>query len=275
MIQLTNFLSRKLRIPHLIHQIWSNDDLPKEFDKFRETWAVQNRNWWENHWPSRLWDFDTGADFLARHYPRLLVTFHQLPKVIQKADLLRYAILHHYGGIYADLDTECLRPFDPLIDQADFVAGYEAKDYPSICNAILCASPGHPILSAVIRYLEAMPPDRTKPGKDVSHVFATTGSLMLTPMILAHQTARTRILPAHVFYPFSWAEKHRCNETFPGSYAKHYWVSGWYEEGQYRVEEYWRAEDDDDDFLKVADMIAAAGRSVSLGYPNPETEGAD
>lgn len=34
---------------------------------------------------------------------------------IEKSDILRYLLLYHYGGVYADLDVECLRPFEPLL----------------------------------------------------------------------------------------------------------------------------------------------------------------
>ncbi|KAJ3896091.1 hypothetical protein GG344DRAFT_72572 [Lentinula edodes] len=34
---------------------------------------------------------------------------------IQRADAIRYFVLHHYGGVYLDLDVGCLRPLDPLL----------------------------------------------------------------------------------------------------------------------------------------------------------------
>ena len=36
---------------------------------------------------------------------------------VEKSDILRYLLLFHYGGVYADLDVECLRPFEPLLQR--------------------------------------------------------------------------------------------------------------------------------------------------------------
>lgn len=34
----------------------------------------------------------------------------------EKSDILRYEILFVYGGVYADVDVECLQPFDALAE---------------------------------------------------------------------------------------------------------------------------------------------------------------
>lgn len=34
---------------------------------------------------------------------------------IKRADVLRLAVLYAYGGVYADIDVEALRPMDPLL----------------------------------------------------------------------------------------------------------------------------------------------------------------
>lgn len=37
-------------------------------------------------------------------YPWFLETFDSYPYPIQRADAIRYFVLHHFGGIYIDLD---------------------------------------------------------------------------------------------------------------------------------------------------------------------------
>jgi mannosyltransferase OCH1-like enzyme len=37
-------------------------------------------------------------------YPWFLETFDGYPYPIQRADAIRYFVLHHFGGIYIDLD---------------------------------------------------------------------------------------------------------------------------------------------------------------------------
>lgn len=223
------------QIPHVLHQIWHDENVPSEFDAFRESWMIHHPQW-----THKLWNFSNGAALLSEHYPELLRSFYSFPKDVQRADMLRYVILHHEGGVYADMDTESLRPLNPLLAASDFVAGYEVKTYPSLCNAIFASSKGHPILDAMLKQFAHAPIDRTDPAcGDVSHVFATTGSLVFTPLALAHLTNRTLLLPPKAFYPFSWAQKDQCRKDFPESFCKHYWVSGWYEEGCYHVSGYW------------------------------------
>ena len=40
----------------------------------------------------------------ACRYPWFLETFDGYPYPIQRADAIRYFVLHHFGGIYIDLD---------------------------------------------------------------------------------------------------------------------------------------------------------------------------
>jgi len=42
---------------------------------------------------------------IAQHYPHLLSLYDSYPDNIQRADVSRVAILHHYGGIYSDIDN--------------------------------------------------------------------------------------------------------------------------------------------------------------------------
>ena len=67
-----------------------------------------------------------------------------------KADVLRLQVLHEYGGIYMDIDTVSLRPWDPLLNK-EFVMGWqdssshhtvrEGKRY-GLCNAAMVSAKG-------------------------------------------------------------------------------------------------------------------------------------
>ncbi|MFT5275595.1 MAG: mannosyltransferase OCH1-like enzyme [Saprospiraceae bacterium] len=41
---------------------------------------------------------------------------YDYPYNIQRADAIRYLVVHYYGGVYADMDYECPQAFDPLIN---------------------------------------------------------------------------------------------------------------------------------------------------------------
>lgn len=57
-----------------------------------------------------LWTDATARHFIQTHYPSFLATYDSYEYNIQRADAIRYFVLHRYGGIYMDLDvsTFCL-----------------------------------------------------------------------------------------------------------------------------------------------------------------------
>jgi mannosyltransferase OCH1-like enzyme len=48
-------------------------------------------------------------------YPWFLETFDGYPYPIQRADAIRYFVLHHFGGIYIDLDDVRIRQTWPTL----------------------------------------------------------------------------------------------------------------------------------------------------------------
>uniref|UniRef100_A0A1I8FN04 Glycosyltransferase family 32 protein n=1 Tax=Macrostomum lignano TaxID=282301 RepID=A0A1I8FN04_9PLAT len=61
-----------------------------------------------------LWTDDDAAAFLADKFPVHSAMFSGYAKALQRSDALRYFILSYFGGIYADMDVQCLRPFNRL-----------------------------------------------------------------------------------------------------------------------------------------------------------------
>lgn len=54
-------------------------------------------------------------DFVAREFPEFLPTYLSYPPGILRADIWRVLVLYKYGGVYADIDVECLRPLEELL----------------------------------------------------------------------------------------------------------------------------------------------------------------
>jgi mannosyltransferase OCH1-like enzyme len=101
-------------IPRLIHQMWSSPNVPASLGN-PESWQQQNPDW-----TYCFWDDQALRAFMADHFPDLLPLFDTYPKKVQQADLGRYCLLRHFGGIYADIDTRCL------------TASYSARNLASI-----------------------------------------------------------------------------------------------------------------------------------------------
>jgi len=90
-------------VPKIIHQQWKDDNVPKKFMKWRQKWLSLYP---EPEYKHMLWTDKNGRELIKDHYPWFLKTYDGYEHNINRADAARYFILHHYGGIYADLDYE-------------------------------------------------------------------------------------------------------------------------------------------------------------------------
>ena len=233
-----------LRIPKIIHQTWKDEDLPKGFQVLSETWREMLPGW-----EYRLWTDEMNREFVRTHYPDFLEKYDAYPKNIQRADAIRYLLLQTYGGLYVDLDFECLEPeFITLLEDADFVAGKEpyahAKRYGIeyiICNALMASVPNHPFLAHVIHRMI----NHSK-GWDVRHggdILSSTGPFLLTDAYNSYSDKNDlKIIEPQLIYPIRVLESNliianritdEMVERINAAYAIHYFSGTWWH-GKYR-----------------------------------------
>jgi hypothetical protein len=128
-------------IPKLFHWIWFGPKaLPEQYRCWIEGWLDLHPGWEHVLWT------DANRPTLVNE-----VQFQGADSFAQKADIARYEIVHRYGGVYLDTDTECLRCIEPLL------AGVEAfvvEGEPHTVEASpVGATQGHPWLAEVIARL--------------------------------------------------------------------------------------------------------------------------
>lgn len=90
------------------------------------------------------------------HYPWFLQTYDELSKQIHRIDAVRYMYLHHYGGVYVDLDFESIKPMDDYLNGKQLVLGVMGPDKNrphSIPNAFMASRPRHPFWIKVLNYI--------------------------------------------------------------------------------------------------------------------------
>jgi mannosyltransferase OCH1-like enzyme len=107
---------------------------------------------------SQLWTDDGAREFLALHYPWFLDTWDAYPFPIQRADSIRYFILHHYGGIYLDMDTFCVSPFPLDVLDSDTTADlalFKSTLPTGITNDFMVSTARHPAFKLAIEQLPA------------------------------------------------------------------------------------------------------------------------
>jgi len=98
-------------VKSIIHQIWLQDSY---------TLTDSNKSW-TTHNPAytyMLWS-ETKLIDLMRSL-NLYEFYNKLTRWISRLDFAKYVVLYKYGGVYADIDTQCVRSLDSLIEQYNF-----------------------------------------------------------------------------------------------------------------------------------------------------------
>ena len=113
-----------------------------------------------------------------------LNVFRALPFGVMRADMWRYAAIYNEGGIYADLDTQCITPIEQWgIAEEHLVVGMENKTH--FCQWCFAAQPRHPVLEQVLELIV----ERWQQGVDLSQPYLThylTGPGIWTQVIANH-----------------------------------------------------------------------------------------
>lgn len=86
-----------------------NSNIPDKYKKNSLSWINKNKKY-----KYFLWNEKSIKELLFLYYNNLLPVYDNLELMIMKIDFAKYIILYHYGGMYCDLDTLCLRNIDPL-----------------------------------------------------------------------------------------------------------------------------------------------------------------
>lgn len=217
--------------------MWREEALPERWRLFRETWLRHHPDW-----EHRLWTDESLLAFTARCYPEMVPILESYPSPVMRADATRYLLLDHFGGVYADLDTECLRPIEPLLSDADLLLPLEPEEHVSsavarefglsriVGNAWMASVPGHGFWKRVI---EALVERRGEKGP-----LAATGPFLLTDLVGSGlpEDQVPRLLPSSTVFPatnldLGWlnARKPGSPHGFgPGTHAIHYWDGTWW-----------------------------------------------
>ncbi len=224
-------------IPKVLHQMWRDESMSERWKSLRQTW-IQHHPRWE----IRLWTDGTLRDFVARHHPGFLEQYDGYASPIMRADAARYLVLQHYGGVYADLDMECLRAVDPLIEGKELLLPLEPQIHlqsmPAttagmrriIGNAWMASAPGHPFWEHVLAEMQST---RHRPG-----ALEATGPFMLSAVVdaCAAESWRPELVPAEVVYAAANVDTEWLAARKPGSahwfdhdvFSVHHWDGTWW-----------------------------------------------
>lgn len=188
------------QIPRVVHIIWLQGK--EHLRSTQKRWTLFE-GLWKRHmpqWPIRFWDKASIEALLHGFYPELLPKYNR-PDAPHawRADVARYAIVHKFGGMYADSSYEVLQPFDWLLQHPTATFMYLLSDhsatqemiYSNTNNCWFAATPGHPVMRIIIDEVVAKP--HIRPMNALT-VYKTTGPIMLWKVMKRLQ-GRDDIMP--------------------------------------------------------------------------------
>lgn len=103
-----------MQIPKIIHQIWlqGENNIPADYPNYSASWKEKNPEF-----TYILWDDEMISELIKKIFPQFMKIYNSYPKLVQKVDSAKYIILYHYGGIYIDMDLECIQSLNGLLNK--------------------------------------------------------------------------------------------------------------------------------------------------------------
>jgi inositol phosphorylceramide mannosyltransferase catalytic subunit len=173
-----------------------------------------------------LWTDASSREFIAQNYRWFLDTFDSYPYAIQRADAIRYFVLHHYGGVYMDLDIGCLRRLDPLLI---FPVILPRTIPVGVSNDLMFAEKEHPFMAQTIHNLITFDHNWIL---NYPTVMFSTGPMFLSAQYGLYSSSQpltpdlpggeVRILPKSLY------GKNARPEEAPHSFFSHFYGSSWH-----------------------------------------------
>lgn len=216
----------------IIHQIWFGNIPNKreakkafnELKKYQDSWLINNPTW-----KYKCWNLKDCRELVKKHFPEHLSMYDSYPYQIQRCDCVRYFILYRYGGLYADMDYCCLKPWDSVLEK--YNKGLYIVETPNkisnevhVSNSLMYSVKEHVFWKHV--FIE-MQKNKTQPiyyGKHMT-VMYSTGPCIINRMFIKHKENRD-YYPYKLFHPFGITTDIRVDDN-PNLYAYHLQKSSW------------------------------------------------
>ncbi len=213
------------RIPRIIHFIWFGSPLPERFKPLIASWKKHHPTW-----EIKIW---TDKDVHSFPFPYDTErAFKQARNFGEKSDIFRLIVLYYIGGLYLDVDFECLSPFDNLHKACGFYTGIGYDKKALLFNGLIGSRRKHPVIKECLKRIKPGPGDHQR-----DRILRQTGPQFFTQCFYK---CKKRLIgdaitfPVTYFYPFPHSAYRPSQRMIirnqwvrPESMAIHYWACSW------------------------------------------------
>jgi len=240
--------NNSINIPKIIHMTCKDKhNLSAFYQQNLDSWKKYHS---QSQWKINIYDDKDLETFFTTNYPSLLPLINSYSKIIYKVDIFKILVLNKYGGVYVDMDVECLKSIDPLLNNSNETAifGYgpyehnngNYKNMKLIECAIMISMPNHKLWNKYVI------PGLISKNECKGNAVECTGPVFITHNIEKYNRENNvndiKLMEPIYFYPINnqfpnRISKEKINETkqmlktrnFPKeSYCVHYFDGAWW-----------------------------------------------
>lgn len=235
-----------MSIPRIIHQTWKDHWPHPALGRCMESFRFMNPGW--------ECRFYTDADcvrWVSQRCPHLLPAYNGYQTGIHRADFFRILVLYFDGGVYVDLDVECLRPLDDLLSHLPGgKTVYLTRDHPiherihfarreMWMNDFMIAAPGDPLVGEILNWMLHSPPSSGASANAVMETGPGVISSVLEMLGGPDRVPSLGLMPTPWIHPLpdmncGFPEKHYYAEAIGSRawlqrecFVVHYWFHTW------------------------------------------------
>jgi GT2 family glycosyltransferase len=200
------------QIPKIIHQLWIGNKAPPP-KNLMDTWRDKNPDFTYIYWNEE--------EFAKRKIVfKCQKRIDEIEEINGKADIIRWELLYHYGGVFLDADSICIEPIDDELMNKKSFAGWENETARPglIATGTMGFPPKHPLPAAAVELIIKNPVSQKKTNR---MAWQNVGPGLLTALYNTGKYKDLNIFPSYTFLPI-----HLTNLEYKG-HGKIYAYQAW------------------------------------------------
>lgn len=214
-------LSQKgcLPFPKIIHQQWNDMNIPPQWAELHNIWKSKNPDWLV-----LLWTETSSKEWLQKHFPWFMDVFLSYPYDIERIDAFRYFFLYAYGGMYVDIDFECMESLSRYVHMMNSPVGLISPDNSGVSNSLMLTIPKHSFWTYCINQLNHSLQMSSALFKH-EHVINAAGPGFIGRAVAVNGSQVICTFPRDMFSPCNFCQK-TC-DTCVNCFTIHHYAKIW------------------------------------------------